>query len=128
METIWAFDARVNFQDGSEKSLTILKDTAASREAARRTVGDNTGLSEIKVAQTVKDFVDTLGYTPATGNQAATVKDTIFRFMAITTNGALHIAGSSDELSPTVESDNLASVLADLNADPQFVLFMASLG
>jgi hypothetical protein len=128
METIWAFDARVNFQDGSEKSLAIIKDTAASREEARRTVGDETGLSEIKEAQVVKDFVDALGHTPATGSQSATVKDTIFRFMAITTNGAIHIAGSSDELSPTIETDDLTAVLADLNADPQFTAFMASLG
>jgi hypothetical protein len=130
MDTVvWHFSARVTKTDGSEIGGIVLQDEAASKVSGSRIVNDQEAIDNYaKYADVVKQFVAAMGYTASSGSLPSDVNDVVFRFMAIATDGgSVYVAGSSDDISPTVESDDLDTILGLLNADSSFVTFMNSL-
>jgi hypothetical protein len=128
---VWSLTGTVSYTDNTQKSATILKDPDASKVPNLRVEGglpELMALNEFKKAPSVKQFLAALGYTPSPSALPATVNDVIWRFMAITANGQIHVLGSTERMAAHLESDNLAAVLAVLNADPDFVLMMTMLG
>ena len=124
-DTNWMFSARITFTNNTERSVSLIKDTGASRAIAKHTEGNVADLVHVKRSNAVKNFVSAMGYDSSNESQTSAVNDVVFRFTSNTPNG--NYIGTNDEIIPTIESDNLAAVLSVLRKDSDFIDLMADL-
>jgi len=129
METLWTLSIQLARTNGLEDNFAAIKDNT-SNGVVRFVNGE---LSDFSVATTLPElntFLQAIGYGKGSPDPTPnTVEDYTFRFAAVTTNGSINVLGSNKELSSIDEqiTADLAAVLADLNADSEFVSFMNSI-
>jgi hypothetical protein len=125
-DAFWLFTGTAAYTNNTLKSAAIIKDPTASKDLLARTEGDTTVWSDIKTLASVKAFLTALGYTPSPTSQPLTVNSGIWRFVALTTNGIIHVAGSNDQLAGNISTDDLTDIKALLDADPDFHAFFTT--
>ncbi len=117
---VWHANFNIAYKNNTNKAVEVVHD-----EYGFRVVYGS--LSDWYSAVRLPKFasmMDTLGITvsPALPEDVASY---VFRFSAITTNGSVNVLGGNDILAEQVITNNLDSVVAELNQDEYFVQFMS---
>ena len=127
--TVWSLDVLVSYKDGTSQSGAIMQDFGAPRYINITQESDFFAFLDIAKEPAFLQFLTALGYTPSGGTPPTDINDYQFRFMAITTSGGIHVAGSNKELAGsqipqaanlTIQSDDLPVITSILLADPNF--------
>jgi len=116
---IWSVSFNLAYNDGTASILEITKD----EKSINLRKSNNVTWSICKRLPKFASFIDSLG-----GSVSSMIPDNVadynFRFTATTTNGHIHVLGGSDALeAETVCNVDIATIYAELCADPRFALY-----
>ena len=112
---VWHASFNIAYTDGTKKAVEIVKDEYGFRFVYGNSNDWFTAAKLPKFAQLLSVFGVTV--QPALPDN---VSSYVFRFSAITTNGAVNVIGSNDALTNNVVTNDLEAVVADLSSDEQF--------
>lgn len=123
-KTIWSLTVRTTYRDGSTRESAYIRDFGTPRFVSLQSLADTVVWMDIRKTPIFKQFLAAAGLVVGAGTPPATVNDYEFRFMAMTTNGGIHVVGTNKQLTPGGVGEGVAAVYAALQADVPFYTFM----
>jgi hypothetical protein len=116
MSIVWNLAATVAYKDGSWLPVELRLDDGGYFE-------DGPDISQLPQ---ITQFINNLGLVPKTTAADNTIADLVFRFTLTMTNGDIHVLGDTE--APTLTTDDLVAVSAELAVEPHFSSYFVNNG
>lgn len=117
---MWHTSVNIAYKDDTKKAIEVVSDDYGFRFVYGNSAEWYAAIRLPKIAA----FMNAIGIV-VTPELPENVASYTFRFSAITTNGSINVLGSNDALVDQVVTNDLQAVMADLNADEDFVNYMS---
>jgi hypothetical protein len=122
---VWSLTALISHTDETTSSVSVIKDF----NGLRYVNGTYVDFQPLCGITSFRNFIQILfGVAPPVNPNPTGIRSIAFSFFALTTNNAIHVIGTNDEIIPEITTDDLTTTMAELSNDPDFLPFFIQIG